>query len=572
MPPKATVEIEHFQLLFENAPGSFLVLLPDADFTIAGVTADYLLDTLKTREEILGKPVFEAFPDNPRTPDANSTRNLRASLNRVLATKCADAMAIQRYDVLSTDGESFEVRYWSPVNKPVLTPDGELAYIIHRVENVTDYMRLIQENEAHQVRTSELNQQNRKMEAQVVQSGRDLDKANNELRHVNEMLMRYAELARNEAKNKDEFLAMLAHELRNPLAGISAAIELLGVIGHSTDRVAQIRDVCRRQVDNLTRMVDDLLDVSRISRGTVALRSEPLDLRDIVENALHAIRGGLDKNNLAVSTKVAPGTYTMLGDTTRLEQVVTNLLANAVKYSDPGSQVTINLTTETASDGRWAVLQVQDTGRGIPPEKLNDIFGMFVQVDTTMDRARGGLGIGLTLVQKLVEMHGGAVSALSQGLGHGSIFTVRLPIDPSISLSSPPVQNSPVSLPQGPYHKILIIEDNVDAQQTLKALLEAYGYEVAVASDGEYGLQLLQSVQPDIAIVDIGLPGLDGFEVARRTRAADKGSALKLVALSGYSDSDTKTRAANAGFDLHLVKPINPTELANALRNERLAG
>lgn len=569
MPQKANIAVEQFQSLFEVAPASFLVLLPDADFTIVGVTDDYLRNTFKTREEILGKPVFEAFPDNPQTPEANSTKNLSASLKCVIATKSTDTMAIQRYDVPSPDGRGFEVRYWSPVNRPVFSADGELAYIIHRVENVTDYMRLLHESEAQQQRTAELSEQNRKMEAAVLQSSLDLERANSELKNANQTLTRYAEQVRHEARLKDEFLAMLAHELRNPLAGISAAIELLGLVENDPAQLAQIRDICRRQIGNLTRMVDDLLDVSRISRGTVELRREPLDLRDIVESALHATRGLLDQHNLAVSTNITPGTYTMLGDTTRLEQVMTNLLANAAKYSDSGAQVTINLTKETASNEQWAILQVKDAGRGIPPDRLNDIFNLFVQVDTTMDRARGGLGIGLTLVQKLVELHGGTVKAQSQGMGYGSTFTVHLPISSDASLSPSSIQkNSASLLPKGTRNKILIIEDNVDAREALKALLKAYGYEVEVANDGVEGLQLLQTVQPEIAIIDIGLPGLDGFEVARRTREALGDKALKLVALSGYSDPDTKGKAINAGFDLHLVKPLNPAELASILKKD----
>lgn len=191
---------------------------------------------------------------------------------------------------------------------------------------------------------------------------------------------------------------------------------------------------------------------------------------------------------------------------------------------------------------------------------------MFVQVDTTVDRAHGGLGIGLTLVQNLVEMHDGTVSAQSRGIGYGSTFTVRLPIDPNISLSPSHDQESLLSPPKGKQDRILIIEDNIDARETLKALLEAYGYTVEVATNGEEGVQLLQTIQPDVAIVDIGLPGLDGFEVARRTRAIPGGNAIKLVALTGYSDPDVKVRAANAGFNLHLVKPVNPAKLGMILK------
>ncbi|GIZ53921.1 hypothetical protein NCCP691_39350 [Noviherbaspirillum aridicola] len=553
--------MQHFELLFDSSPGSFLILLPDADFTIVGVTKGYRRDTLTTREVLLGRGVFDAFPDNPHTPEANSTRNLRASLLRVVATRSPDTMVIQRYDVPRRDGMGFEVRYWSPVNTPVIAPDGEMIYIIHGVRNVTDYMRLQEENESRQKQSAELSARNRQMEAEILQRGWDIDEKNRELRHANEALMRYAQTARDEAQSKDEFLAMLAHELRNPLAGISTALELLAIVGNDASKAAELRDVCYRQLGNLTRLVDDLLDVSRVSRGAVHLRREALDLRDILDSALHAVRGLLDERGLAVSTSITPGAYRMWGDATRLEQVLTNLLANAARYTESGGRVDIVLGNETAASGSWGVLRIKDTGRGIPPDMLSRIFDMFVQVDTEIDRARGGLGIGLTLVQKLVEMHGGAVEGYSEGIGHGSTFTVRLPLDAGVSLPEQRGGRGTVPAGQVPGTRVLLIEDNVDARMTLKNLLQAYGYQVEVAETGEEGLQRMLQERPDVAIVDIGLPGLDGFEVARRTRMTPETRGVRLVALSGYSGPDTERKAAAAGFDMHLVKPVNPVEL-----------
>jgi two-component system, sensor histidine kinase len=560
------ISSQHFQLLFENAPGSFLILLPDADFTIVGVTNEYLQETLTTRENLLGKPVFDMFPDNPDTPEANSKRNLNVSLQRVVATRAPDTMTVQRYDVRGRDGAGFEVRYWSPVNTPVLSAEGELLYIIHRVQNVTEYIRLTQDNETRQRKSQELSEQNRRMEAEILQRSLELAAKNKALQHANQELTRYANQARAEAQNKDEFLAMLAHELRNPLAGISSALELLEVIGHDADKSAQLHQVCHRQLGNLTRLVDDLLDVSRVSRGEMHLRKEPLDVQDIVESALHALRGLLDGRDLAIHTSIASGMYSMLGDATRLEQVLTNLLANAAKYTSDGGRIDIALAKEAKGDAQWAVLQVKDTGRGIPPDKLSAIFGMFVQVDASVDRTHGGLGIGLTLVQKLVELHGGTVEAESQGLGFGSTFTVRLPLDASVSVPASHARRGIVPGAESPGTRVLIIEDNDDAREMLKSLLEAYGYAVEAAATGDEGLKLLLARCPDVAIVDIGLPGLDGFELARRARAAPEGKAVKLVALSGYSGPDTEHKAAAAGFNLHLVKPVSAADLPRIVR------
>ncbi|HEX8883749.1 MAG TPA: ATP-binding protein [Noviherbaspirillum sp.] len=557
---------EHYQLLFENAPSAFLILRPNEHFTIAAVSNAYLHDTLTKREQILGKPVFDVFPDNPHTPEANSTRNLMASLKRVVSTRSTDTMGIQRYDVPGQDGDGFEVRYWSPVNAPVMSPEGDVLYIIHRVQNVTDYMRLAEENAMRREESVALTARNRKMEAEILQHIHTLDEKNRELQYANAELMQYARQASDEARSKDEFLAMLAHELRNPLAGISTALELMGMVGDDAAKTRQYREVCKRQVGNLTRLVDDLLDVSRVSRGAVHLQHQPLDLRDVVESALHAVRGPLDAKALTVTTNITSGTYQMLGDATRLEQVLTNLLVNAAKYSDVSGRVDIGLRAETTDNGPWAVLEVKDAGRGIPPEKLTTIFDLFVQVDTELDRAHGGLGIGLTLVQKLIEMHGGSVVAYSQGLGCGSTFTVRLPLGLPMAAAAPDILGTPVPRPDRTDVRVLVVEDNVDARDTLKSLLEAYGYSVEVAATGEEGLRLLLAQRPDVAIVDIGLPGLDGFEIARRVRGAPEASTIKLVALSGYSGPDTEQKAAEAGFDLHLVKPINVVELPGILK------
>ncbi|WP_334188418.1 ATP-binding protein [Noviherbaspirillum sp.] len=567
-----TIPLQHFELLFNGSPGSFLILLPDESFTIVGVTDDYLRDTLTRRADILGKPVFEAFPDNPCTPEANSTRNLAASLQRVVKTRTRDLMAIQRYDVRNQSGTGFELRYWSPVNVPVLSPDGTLLYIVHRVENVTDYVRLVEEKKNQQQQTAELSARNQQMEAEILQNTRMLEEKNRELRQANDALSQYAKEAHDEARNKDEFLAMLAHELRNPLAGMSASLELLGIFGNDATKAVELRDVCYRQLGNLTRMVDDLLDVSRVSRGTVELRKKPLDLRDVLDSALHTLRRQFDDGSLSVNTRIASGAYRLLGDATRLEQVITNLLANAAKYTQNGGQVDVVLENEMKGNQSWAVLAVKDTGRGIPPDKLDAIFDMFVQVDTEIDRAGGGLGIGLTLVQKLVEMHDGIVTAYSDGLGTGSTFTLRLPLNAAVSMPMPSVRGGAMPVVQRPDTRVLLIEDNADARETLKHLLHAYGYDVEVAATGEEGLQRLLAHPPDVAIIDIGLPGLDGFEVARRTRAALGVGGLKLVALSGYSGPDTEKKAKNAGFDLHLVKPVQPAELPKILSIDRLGG
>ena len=557
---KSKIPHEHFQRIFEAVPGAFLLLLPDAGFTIVGVSDEYLRGTLKRREAIMGRPVFEVFPDNPDTPEANSTRKLGRSLERVRETRSTDVMAVQRYDVPREDGAGFALRYWSPVNAPVLGDDGELLYIVHRVDNVTEYVQMGEKSER-------LSADNRKMEAEVVQRSRELDRLNGTLREANATLSDYARAAREEAERKDEFLAMLAHELRNPLAAISSALQLWELVGADARRQQEVLAVCRRQVGNLARLVDDLLDMARIARGEVELQRTPLALQDVLDNALQAARGQFERQSLRLVTRLAAAPCLVLGDSTRLEQVFANLLSNAAKFSTRDGKVEVLLDAFDADGRPWVRVAVRDEGRGIPMDKLDAIFDMFVQVDTRIDRARGGLGIGLSLVRALVELHGGRVRASSAGPGQGSCFTVELPVllDAGTSLSA--ARPAEAALPPAGAHlrRVLVVEDNVDARQTLGALLSASGYEVLVAGDGDDGLAQILQHRPDLAIVDIGLPGLDGFEVVRRARSALGGAAPRLAALTGYSSLAVRRAALDAGFDLHLVKPMSMAALAEVL-------
>lgn len=561
---------EQFKAIFEALPGAFLLLFPDPDFTIAGVSEEYLRATLRRRAEVVGRPVFQVFPDNPDTPEANSTHNLSRSLRRVLETHKTDVMAVQRYDVPNADGTGFEKRYWSPVNAPVFGRDGELLCIIHRVDNVTEYMSLLEEHARQRSLSERLSADNLKMEAEIVQRSRELDRLNDELRDANGELSEYARRAREEAVRKDEFLAMLAHELRNPLAAISSALQLWNVVPADEQRKANLLDICRRQVGNLTRLVDDLLEMSRIDRGAVELQRAPLDLRDVVEDAMHAARELFERRGLGVATRIAPGGFAAYGDAARLEQALSNLLTNAAKYSEPGGHVEVSLEPIRSGDAAWARIEVRDEGRGIPPDKLEAIFDMFVQVDVSLDRSRGGLGIGLALVRAIVELHGGRVAAWSKGLAYGSSFTIELPLTPQLVQQQREDRclapgATPLPQPSGSLRRVLIVEDNVDARDTLRDLLSASGYLVTAVDNGRDGLEKIINEAPDLAIVDVGLPGLDGFEVARRARAAI-GNATRLVAFTGYNSPAVRAAALEAGFDMHVPKPCTAERLAEILR------
>lgn len=352
-------------------------------------------------------------------------------------------------------------------------------------------------------------------------------------------------------QRKDEFLATLAHELRNPMAAINTALALLERDAASPARTARYRESAKRQVNNLVRLVDDLLDVARITRGKIELRKSNVDLVPVVQNAIASVRPTLEARQHTLTMEVEPGAFPVNVDATRIEQIAVNLLTNAAKYTDSGGRITVSLAREDGS----AVLRVRDNGRGIPAEMLEQIFETFVQVSPTIDRKNGGLGLGLALVKSLVGMHGGAVAAHSEGAGRGSEIEVRLPLSAPLApeASAEPAE----ALQASAARRILVIEDGDDVRELLQTYLASLGHEVIVASNGMEGVALMLEHRPELALVDVGLPGLDGYEVAAQVRAAGGAYRPYLMALTGYGGPEAAARSESAGFDQHLVKPVN---------------
>ncbi len=370
------------------------------------------------------------------------------------------------------------------------------------------------------------------------------------------------EEARQANRAKDEFLAMLGHELRNPLAAITSAVHLLGHgASDRRDPTSIARDVIDRQARHLARLVDDLLDVGRVITGKILLNRQPLDFAEAVTRSLRGLRatGRLDQHDVAVET--AP--VWVDADTVRVEQIVDNLVSNALKYTPPGGRIRVEVRQERGD----AVLDVQDTGVGIPADLLPRVFDLFAQGDQRIDRARGGLGIGLTLVKRLAELHGASVRAISEGAGKGSRFTVNFrAIAPPRAPSLDPVGAAPGPAPGS--RRVLLIEDNADARQMMRFLLEHAGHAVYEEVDGLRGIEAAVRLNPDVAIVDIGLPGLDGYAVARQVRQR-LGREIRLVALTGYGRSGDRDRALGAGFDMYVVKPIEPAALQEIVGQSR---
>ncbi|HJQ83078.1 MAG TPA: ATP-binding protein [Candidatus Binatia bacterium] len=348
---------------------------------------------------------------------------------------------------------------------------------------------------------------------------------------------------------KEEFLAMLAHELRNPLAPLSNALHLLGYDVSGRERFIEM---ARRQVKHLGRLVDDLLDVARITRGHIELRRTRVDLRAVVEAAVQAGRSQVDARGLQLSVAVPETAVEVEADEVRMEQVLGNLVGNAAKYTPAGGHVWVSLERV----GETAVIRVRDDGIGIAPDMIGRVFELFAQADRSLVRERGGLGIGLTVVRRLVEMHGGRVEARSEGVGHGSEFSMRLPALPPRPEAAAPVAPSPAAAEERRL-AILVVDDNQDSAESLAMLLELAGHTVATAHDGLAALDRVRASRPDVVLLDIGLPGIDGYEVARRVRLLPEGDGIVLVAVSGYGQEDDRRRAVEAGFDHHLVKPVD---------------
>ena len=361
---------------------------------------------------------------------------------------------------------------------------------------------------------------------------------------------------------KDEFLAMLAHELRNPLAPIMHAVHLLQTADKAVP-ASKLIEMIERQTQNLVRLVDELLDMARISRGNIELRREPMDLVAIAQEAAETARprAALLRHSLTLTLPSAP--MHVDGDPVRLEQVISNLLENAAKYTNPGGRIELTLTQDQGE----AVLSVRDTGIGLAPEMLENIFDLFTQVDSSLARSSGGLGLGLTLVRRILALHGGRIEARSAGLGKGSEFIVRLPLLPERP-STPATEVSAATksvVSRARKQRVLIVDDNADASYSLGLLARAWGHEVAVARNGSEALVLAKSFKPETALVDIGLPGMDGYELARLLREDPAQRSLQLVALTGYGREEDRIAAKAAGFDVFLIKPAKIEELKRLL-------
>jgi signal transduction histidine kinase len=407
---------------------------------------------------------------------------------------------------------------------------------------------------AHRQRAEEaLRRLNEDLEHRITERTADLESAHLGLEHLYQELLEAS-------RRKDEYLAMLAHELRNPLGAVSNALVVMRTSTQDSSAFRRAEATARRQVEHQTRIVQDLLDVSRLMRGTLELRHERLDLARLVRETVEDYRSMVEGAGLSLREDVPRQAIAVEGDRTRLAQVLANLLDDAAKFTPPGGEVTVRLTLEAGS-GK-AVVVVTDTGVGMAGELLSRIFAPFDQADRSLDRSGGGLGLGLALVKSLVELHRGTVRAHSGGVGCGSTFTFVLPV----STEAPALRDdTPSTPPVARPVRVLVVEDNRDAAETLRDILELLGHEVALAYTGPQGLQAARKFRPEVILCDIGLPGMDGYQVASEFRQDPDTASARLIAITGYGGAEDRRRSREVGYHHHLVKPVDPEELGRLL-------
>jgi PAS domain S-box-containing protein len=523
---------DEYAELFDFAPMAYLTLDDSGLIQAINLTACALLGL--ERLKILHTPIMSYSPPDDRGPILEHIRRCRQRKGEV----------VTELKLRTRAGREFRAELIS-------RPSEAIVRTI--ITDLTERKRA----------EEEIRGLNNTLEERVLERTTELRLANQRLQR--EVLRRQEmEAALQEAsRRKDEFLAMLGHELRNPLAPIRNAADILGMMDAPDPDFAEMLSIIMRQTGHMVHIVDDLLDVSRITRGKIALQRQPLDLVQLVRELVEDFRSELMASGLTIELDLPADQIWVQGDSTRLSQVIGNLLHNARKFTNRGGQITISLCADESRE--FAILSVRDTGIGIEPQMLGRLFDTFSQADRSLDRSRGGLGLGLALVKGLVELHGGEVAVRSEGLGKGAEFILKLPLCPVVAVVGP----SEPPAPSPRRYCVLVIDDQRDTIRTMDALLRSLGHDVYTAMNAEEGLRLARETKPDVVFSDIGLPGIDGYSVARLLRKDPAMKSAYLVAITGYGQKEDQHRAFEAGFDRHLTKPIPFAEIRGLLSSLR---
>jgi PAS domain S-box-containing protein len=521
MTRRLATERDQLAELFAQAP-AFMVLLQGPEHRIELTNPEY--QKLIGHRDIIGRALAEALPET-------AEQGYVQLLDRVFESGVAYAATGAKYRVQRSPGAPFVDRFVDFVYQPITDVDGQVTGIFVIGSDVTDRAEA---------------------EARLQASTEQLRNAADQLREANRM--------------KDEFLATLAHELRNPLAPMRNAVELMSVAENDTDVLRSSRQLLSRQLSQMVRLIDDLMDLSRVSRGIIELRRERLSLADALRDAIETSRPLLAQCEHQLTVTMPADDWTIEADRTRVVQIFANLLNNAAKFTPLGGRIELSV----AADQDWAVVTVRDNGIGISPSMVPLVFNMFTQGDREQAPIAGGLGIGLTLVRKLAEMHGGTVDAASEGPGLGSEFTVRLPLAAAsrTSAGDSPADGGRDRTAMTPL-RIVVADDNVDSAESLALLLKLSGHDARTVHDGMQALALVRTFKPHAMVLDIGMPGMDGNAVVAALRADPTAANILLIAASGWGQPEDKARSREAGFDHHLVKPVEPDELLSLLAGAR---
>jgi len=582
-----------FRTLFESAPGLYLVLTPD--LKVVAASDAYLRATMTERDQILGRDLFDVFPDNPDDAGATGTRNVRASLERVRETRAADVMAVQKYDIRrpESEGGGFEERYWSPVNSPVCDAEGELFYIIHRVEDVTPFIRLKQQDREQARQTELLQDRAEKMEADIYARAQQLQDVNRQLRVANAELAERA-LERSQLYDrlhrldqlKTQFFANVSHELRTPLTLILGPVEqMLAQTAVPQPWTAPLQ-VIQRNARTLLRHVNDLLDVARLDAGRLQPRYVAVDAARLVREAAANFDAAAGERGIRFEV-AAPAALEAQLDPDKIIRVLLNLLSNAFKFTPAGGRIVCRLAARTRRDASWIRLEVRDTGPGIPAELRDAVFERFFQVEETATRRLQGTGLGLAIVKDFIELHGGRIR-LREVRGGGAAFLIDLPrfAPPGVAVAAaafageqidaaahvpdlPPAPGAAAEAPAGPAAEaptILVIEDNDDMSRYIAAAL-GRDYAVKTAADGRTGVELAVQQPPDLVVTDLMMPEMSGLDVVKALRRRPSFSTIPVLVLTARTEDELRVELLRAGAQDYLVKPFAVDELRLRVRN-----
>lgn len=583
---RRTVELD-YRRLFESLPGLYMVL--DANFDLLTVSDAYAAATMIVRDDVVGRNLFEVFPDNPDDPNASGTANLRASLQRVVRELVVDVMAVQKYDVRrpESEGGGFEVRYWSPVNSPVLAPDGTLEYIVHQAEDVTEFVRLRQLGDEHARETHELRSQAERMEVEVYQRAQQVSRANRELQHAKEQVEQLYERTKQLDEIKTQFFANVSHELRTPLALILGPLERIAADPSIPSATRERLEVATRNGRLLLRHVNDLLDVAKLEAGKLGVDYADVDAADVVRVAASHFDSLARERHIAFVIDVAGPIPAQL-DVPKVDRVLVNLLSNAFKFSPDGTR--IGLRARTDSETERLVVEVEDQGPGIPEEERVRVFERFRQIEGGERRKVGGTGLGLAIAKDFVELHGGSLT-VTAGASGGARFVVELPLraprgatverGPSLAPSDAGGAGAQLArellgnLPHAAVETlaadderplVLVVEDNPDMNRFVRESLEP-AVRTAAAFDGAEGLRRARELHPDLVVSDMMMPGTSGEDLLLAMRADADLRETPVLLLTAKADEESRVRLLRAGARDYVQKPFSADELRARVRN-----